>query len=233
MSTPSWFPDERALAGPIHLDAATVAAYDAKAGFDPAEDVELLRTHGLGPSSTLVDLGAGTGALALAASRACVRVIAVDPSPAMATELRRRAAAAGVENVEVAEAGFLSYRHGGPPADAAYSRNALHHLPDLHKGAALARIAAWLRPGGTLLLHDLALACDPHELDEVVEPWLSAAPPDPRTGWTREEIEHDLRDEHVTYAWVLAALLERSGFDVVECRSAPSRSFVRYVCRRR
>jgi cyclopropane fatty-acyl-phospholipid synthase-like methyltransferase len=233
MSLPTWFPDERALAGPVHLDEATVAAYDAKAGFDPAEDVALLQANGLDASSTLVDLGAGTGALAIAASRACARVIAVDPSPAMASELRRRAAAAGAANLEVAEAGFLSYRHEGLPADAAYSRNALHHLPDLHKGAALARIAAWLRPGAPLLLHDLALACDPHELEEVVEPWLSAAPPDPRAGWTRDEIEHDLRDEHVTYAWVLAALLERSGFDVVECRSAQSRSFVRYLCRRR
>ena len=180
-----------------------------------------------------MDLGAGTGALALAASRACARVIAVDPSPAMASELRSRAAAAGHANVEVVEAGFLSYRHEGPPADAAYSRNALHHLPDLLKGAALARIAAWLRPGGTLLLHDLALDCEPHELEDVVEPWLAAAPADPHSGWTREEIEHDLRDEHVTYAWLLAALLERSGFDVVERRSAQTRTFVQYLCRRR
>ena len=62
----SWRLDERAHAGPEHLDPDYVAGYEAKSGLDPAEELALLRAHGLGPETTLVDLGAGTGLLALA-----------------------------------------------------------------------------------------------------------------------------------------------------------------------
>jgi hypothetical protein len=32
----------------------------------------------------------------------------------------------GFGNIECAQAGFLSYLHTGPPADAVFTRNALH-----------------------------------------------------------------------------------------------------------
>jgi ubiquinone/menaquinone biosynthesis C-methylase UbiE len=69
--------------------------------------------------------------------------------------LRERAAAAGVANLECVQAGFLSYQHAGPPADAVYTRNALHQLPDFWKALALDRIGRMLRPGGVLRLRDL------------------------------------------------------------------------------
>ena len=75
--------DEIGLAGREHLDAAYVAVYDRKAGFDPEEDIALLCGLGLGRASTLVDLGAGTGTLALAAAGSCARVVAVDVSAPM------------------------------------------------------------------------------------------------------------------------------------------------------
>jgi SAM-dependent methyltransferase len=124
-------PDELALAGREHLDPAYVEGYDAKAAFDPAGDLAELRELGLDAEATLVDLGAGTGTFALAAAAVCRRVVAVDVSPPMVAALRSRAA--GLENVEVVEAGFLTYRHMGAPAHFVYTRNALHHLPDAWK----------------------------------------------------------------------------------------------------
>ena len=59
------------------------------------------------------------------------QVTAVDVSPPDAGVLRQRAAAAGVANLECVQAGFLSYQHAGPSADAVYTRNALHQLPDI------------------------------------------------------------------------------------------------------
>src|SRR5207302_257233 len=56
MLRPDWYLDELAHAGPEHLDPATVAAYDRKAGTDPAPDVAALRALGLDGSSVLVDL---------------------------------------------------------------------------------------------------------------------------------------------------------------------------------
>ena len=50
---------------------------------DPATELPHLQDLGLGHASTLVDLGAGTGTLALAAAALCRRVVAVDVSPVM------------------------------------------------------------------------------------------------------------------------------------------------------
>ena len=149
--TPSWIIDELAHAGPEHLDQRLVAAYDRKQGLpDPAEDLAALRDHGLGRAGTLVDLGAGTGQLALAVAPYVRRVVAVDVSSAMLQVLGRRAADGGLANIELVQAGFISYRHAGVPADAVFTRNALHHLPDFWKAVALERIAGMIRPGGIL-----------------------------------------------------------------------------------
>jgi hypothetical protein len=54
--------DELAHAGPEHLDRNFVAGYEHKQGYpDPAEDLAVLAGHGLDATSTVVDLGAGTG----------------------------------------------------------------------------------------------------------------------------------------------------------------------------
>ena len=221
-------PDELALAGPEHLDPAYVAGFDAKAAFDPAGDVAELRELGLDAQATLVDLGAGTGTFALGAAAVCRRVVAVDVSPAMVAALRRRAAE--MENVEVVEAGFLAYRHIGPPADFVYTRNALHHLPDAWKAVALSRVAQILRPGGVLRLRDLVYACEPEELGEVVAAWVEQGAARPEDGWSRTEREEHVREEFSTFTWLLEPMLERAGFEI-ERAEFRSRIYADYVCR--
>jgi len=230
MTVPSWYPDERASAGQEHLDPAYVAGYDRKAHTDWTADLALLRGLGLDQASTLVDLGCGTGGLALAAAPFSRRVVAVDVSPPMLAAVRDQAARQRLSNLECVPQGFLGYRHRGDPADVVYSRNALHHLPDFWKGIALARVAALLRPGGVFRLRDLVFACDPAEADRVVEPWLAAAPDRPSDGWTRAELETHLRQEFSTFAWLLEPMLERAGFAIQHAEYAPSRVMAAYVC---
>ena len=227
--------DELALAGQEHLDPAYVAAYDRKAGFeaDAAEEVELLRRNGLGEDSTLVDLGAGTGTFAIAAARVCRRVVAVDVSPAMIAAAKERVAQRGLTNVECVQAGFLGYEHIGGPADAVYSRNALHHLPDFWKAIALERVSALLRPGGLFRLRDIAFSFDPGDAERFLEEWLGSAAETPEEGWTRDELEAHLRDEHSTFTWLLEPMLDRAGFDVVDADYSASGMDARYLCKRR
>jgi SAM-dependent methyltransferase len=227
---PPWWLAEAAHAGPEHLDPEYVVGYDRKAGTDPSDDVRLLRDLGLDETSTLVDLGAGTGTLAMAAAPHCRRVVAVDVSPAMLAALRARADRAGLDNVECVRAGFLTYEHRGEPADFVYSRNALHHLPDFWKAIALHRVAGMLRPGGVLRLRDLVYSFEPAEAEPAIEAWLACAVERPEDGWTCAELATHVREEHSTFAWLLEPMLERAGFAIREAAHSPSRTFAAYTC---
>jgi SAM-dependent methyltransferase len=227
-----WWLDERAHAGDEHLDAAYVSGYDRKSGYDPAEDVEALRRRGLGPGSSVVDLGAGTGVFACAVAPVGGQVVAVDVSHAMVAALRERAARLGLANVRVVQAGFLSYEHDGEPADFVFTRNALHQLPDFWKAIALDRIARLLRRGGVLRLKDLAYDFEPGEAADRIEAWLAGAVADPERGYTAADLELHVRSEFSTWSWLLDALLDRSGFDVVE-RSYRRGVYGTYTCVRR
>jgi SAM-dependent methyltransferase len=176
----------------------------------------------------LVDLGAGTGTLAVAAAPACRRIVAVDVSPAMIAAARKKVAEARVDNVECVQAGFLSYDHRGAAADVVYSRNALHHLPDFWKAVALARIASILRPGGILRLRDVVFGFEARDAERFVGRWLESS-----GAWTRAELEEHLRDEHSTFTWLLEPMLERAGFVIEEAEYDSRRVFARYVCIRR
>ena len=228
----SWWLDEGAHAGPEHLDPGYVAGYERKAGFDPSEDLEALRKHGLESNSVVIDLGAGTGGFAIAAAPLCAHVIAVDVSPAMTAALRARVDNLGVTNVTVVDGGFLSYEHRGEPADFVYTRNALHHVPDFWKAIALDHIAACLRPGGILRLRDLVFDFLPAEAEERIESWMAGAVSDSAVGWTAAELAEHVRSEFSTYSWLLDVILEQTGFEIVE-RSFSRSAYGAYTCRRR
>jgi hypothetical protein len=112
-------------------------------------------------------------------------------------------------------AGFLTYQHGGPPADGVYTRNALHQLPDFWKAVALDRIAGTLRPGGVLRLRDLIYDFRPSEADKVLDRWLDGAVGDPARGYTRQDFAEHIRTEHSTFRWLLEPMLTAVGFEIV------------------
>lgn len=214
MTRPGWFIDETAHAGDEHLDPAYVPGYDHKSATDPTEDLEILHKHGLNEMSTLVDLGAGTGTFSLAVAPFCRSVIAVDVSPHMLAQLEQKRKAEGIVNIQGVQAGFLSYVHVGDLADFVYSRHALHHLPDFWKVVALERIAGILKPGGVLFLRDLVYSFDPAEIERTIEAWLAGASKNAELGWTQDELETHVREEHSTFSWLLEPMLQRCGFKI-------------------
>ena len=231
--TKPWMLDELAHAGPEHLDPDFVAGYERKQGYpDPAEDLAVLAAHGLDATSTVVDLGAGTGRFALAAARRFGHVRAVDVSEAMLGFLRQRAAAAGVANLECVQAGFLSYQHAGPPADAVYTRNALHQLPDFWKAVALDRIGSILRPGGVLRLRDLVYDFQPSEAEAVFQRWLDNAADDPALGYTAADYAEHIRTEYSTFRWLLEPMLAAAGLQILTADFSGS-VYGAYTCRKR
>jgi SAM-dependent methyltransferase len=227
-----WRFDEQAHAGPEHLDPSYVAGYEAKAAYDPTDDLAALRANGLDARSVVVDLGAGTGVFAVAAAQECARVVAVDISPAMISTLEATVGRLGLDNVTIVEAGFLTYDHVGASADAVFTRNALHHLPDFWKAMALERVAAFVRPGGVLRLCDLVYDFDPATADRHLGSWIDGAVDDPSDGWTGAELAEHVRTEFSTFSWLLDEVLDRAGFDVVE-RSFRRSIYASYTCVRR
>jgi SAM-dependent methyltransferase len=102
----------------------------------------------------VVDVGAGTGGLAVAIAAAGHRVTVVDPSPDALSAARWRATEAGVTLTDVqGEAGDLPALVGEPAAggggaDLIICHNVLEYVDS--PGIAMAAIARVLRPGGTV-----------------------------------------------------------------------------------
>lgn len=226
---PGWLLDEVGSAGRENLDADHVARYDAKEDAAAADEVRLLRRFGLTPQSVVVDVGAGTGQFAVAVARECARVVAVDVSPVMLAALRSRVRNESLTNVEVVQAGFLSYTHQGGPADVVYSRYALHHLPDFWKAVALTRLHGMLRPGGILRLWDVVYDFPPAAAAERIEAWCATGGADVEAGWSRAELEEHVRDEHSTFTWLLEPMIERSGFEIEDAEYPDDGISARYV----
>jgi ubiquinone/menaquinone biosynthesis C-methylase UbiE len=222
--------DELAHAGAEHLDDALVRGFDRKQGYpDPEPDLAAFEARGLGPASRLVDLGAGTGQFAIPAARRFGHVTAVDVSSAMVTATARKAAAAGLANVDCVNAGFLGYAHRGPSPDGVYTRNALHQVPDFWKALALHKISRMLRPGGVLRLRDLIYDFQPGDAEEVFGGWFANAAADPADGYTAADYAEHIRTEFSTFRWLLEPMLAAAGFEIVEV-SFERRLYGAYTC---
>ena len=124
----------------------------------PAEAVErVLRELGLGPSSAVLDLAAGTGKLTRELSGRVGRVVAVEPLAAMRAEL-----AAAVPGTEALEGSSEALPLDDASVDALSVAEAFHWFASREAAAEMARV---VRPGG-----GVALLWNVHGWTE--EPWL-------------------------------------------------------------
>jgi SAM-dependent methyltransferase len=167
------------------------------------------------------------GVVSLAIAEYCDRVVAIDISDAMVDVVRKKANEGGVRNVEPVHAGFVSYEHEGDPASFAFSKNALHHLPDFWKVEALKTVGDTLEPDGIFRLRDLVYSFDPRESHDAIETWLAEME---STDFTDEELRTHFREEFSTYGFLLEAMLEETGFEILD--STYSEGFyAEYTCR--
>ncbi|MEV4133166.1 class I SAM-dependent methyltransferase [Dactylosporangium sp. NPDC049742] len=114
------------------------------------------------PGGTVVDVGCGTGSLALLLARAEPRaaIVGVDPDPSVLAAAERKAAAEGAGAAVRWEQGLgdqLVPLLGAGSVDTAVSTLVLHQCPIPMKRAILASMHAVLRPGGRLVVADYGL----------------------------------------------------------------------------
>jgi ubiquinone/menaquinone biosynthesis C-methylase UbiE len=119
----------------------------------------------------VVDLGAGTGLLALALAPSVRELVAVDISERMLGRLDDAAVADGVHNVETLVADLRRLPLADESATLVVSNYAFHHLDDAGKELALAETRRILRPGGRLVICDMmfSLSLEPRDRKLVWE----------------------------------------------------------------
>jgi ubiquinone/menaquinone biosynthesis C-methylase UbiE len=228
---PSWLIDESSYAGRENLNSAHVARYDAKEDASAGEEVALLKRLGLTEESVVLEFGPGTGQFTVEVAPVCRRVIAVDVSAPMLAALQNKVQALGLGNVELLQAGFLTYEHTEEPVEFIYSRLALHHLPDFWKAVTLSRLRRMLHDDGVLRLCDVVYDFDPGEAEERIEAWCATGGKAAEAQWSRDELEEHVRDEHSTFSWLLEPMIQRSGFAIAEAERSEGGIFTSYLLR--
>lgn len=110
----------------------------------------------------VLDVGCGTGTLALAAARAApgVRVTGLDADPSILARARRRAARARLE-IAFDEGRSTALPYPDASFDLVLSTLFFHHVPDEAKRRTAEELVRVLRPGGRLVVGDLGRPKDP------------------------------------------------------------------------
>ncbi|MBJ6725904.1 class I SAM-dependent methyltransferase [Geomesophilobacter sediminis] len=158
----------------------------------------LIEMVGAGPDDTVLDVACGPGIVASEFARRSKAVTGIDLTPAMIEQAKRHQQEQGLTNLawELGDIGRL------PFADDSFSivvtRYSFHHL--LHPAQALAEMIRVCRPGGRVLVADVAL------------------PPEKAAAYDRLEILRDPSHTHALTVPEFEALFAGSG--LVDCRQA-------------
>lgn len=134
--------------------AAIAAVYDLWSA-DMTADVPFYAAEAAVAKGPVLEIGVGTGRVALAMAETGAEVVGIDVSPAMLGRARRRVAAAGQEHrIELVEADMRGFDLGRSFALAVLPYRVFAHArtPD-EQVATLEAIRRHLRPGGRVVLN--------------------------------------------------------------------------------
>jgi len=139
------------------------AAYDffvwlMTGGREGAMRERILKLARLQPGEAVLDLGCGTGTLAIAAKRAvgaAGKVHGIDASPEMLARAAQKARRAAMD-VAFTEAAAQALPFSDASFDVVLTSVMLHHLPRPARAQCAAEMRRVLRPGGRVLAVDFA-----------------------------------------------------------------------------
>jgi SAM-dependent methyltransferase len=212
-----------------------VSVYDPIARiYDPwsrtvIEDVPFYVEEAVRAGGPVVELGVGTGRIAVPTAAAGIQVIGVDSSAAMLEVCAERAALAGVSDLLDLRVGDLRE----PPVEVRVPlvtcpfRALLHMEADEARGAALRAALALLEPGGRFVFDVFTPSRE--DIEETHARWIEREPGiDERADWDEQarRLVLSVRGPNgasstMSLAWLSPpewrALLERNGFEVEAC----------------
>lgn len=190
------------------------------------ENCQILAKLDLSESSSVIEIGCGTGRFALMAAGQKHDVLAVDISKIMLEYVGKRAADLNVASLQTQHAGFLSLEAAPESVDAVVTCAALHHLPDIWKLVALRKIWKMLKPEGVFFLKDAVFDISPEHFARDYEKMLADLPEN-----FRPPVVRHFRQEYSTTGWIMEGLLRQTGFQIIE-NIRESDIFCTYLCRK-
>ncbi len=150
--------------------------YAAKPVDDPAafeRKIAVTRSH-LSPSSRVLDVGCGTGSLALRLAPDAAEVHGLDVSGEMLRIARSKAQSQGVPNVTFHQGTLETAPFDAGSLDVVCAYSLLHLVED--RPAALDTIHRLLRPGGVFISSTVCLGVFPYGPLLTVMRWFGKAP---------------------------------------------------------
>lgn len=114
--------------------------------------IELSRNRG---SLAAIDLGCGSGQLAIPLAREGHQVLAVDIAPTMLKILEKKAANSDISSITTKCVSLEDLDLPSGSYDLVVSNYVLHHLSDLQKQKVVEKSYAWLKPGGKIIIGDM------------------------------------------------------------------------------
>lgn len=177
---------------------------------------------------TVIDMGCGTGAFSIHASKFFKKIDAVDVSEQMLKIAKSKANLKKIDNIDFYHSGLLQFQPK-EKVDLVFSKWTLHHLPDYWKQAALLNMNSMLKPEGILFLSDVVFKFDP-DFEKYIDGLLNQLSNDFSKDFVDETKVH-IKDEYSTFNWILKGLIQRAGFsieksDTQDCLASE------YLCRK-
>ncbi|MDP2788392.1 MAG: metalloregulator ArsR/SmtB family transcription factor [Pseudomonadota bacterium] len=120
--------------------------------------------------TTVLEIGIGTGGLLVELAARASNVIGVDHSPAMLDEARRRLLADGIGSIELRLGEMTHLPLPDNSVDCVVANMVLHHAAD--PVAVLREMCRVLKPGGTVVLADLARHEQEWVREQLADQWL-------------------------------------------------------------
>jgi putative AdoMet-dependent methyltransferase len=132
-----WIYDESNHVGVDYSQKDNATIYDDQMeSFRDYENEAKIFVEKLGASEpqnlTAIDIGCGTGAFSIHASKYLKKIYAVDVSAEMLKIAKANARIKRIDNIEFCKSGFLQFQPH-IKADVVFSKWAFHHLPDYWK----------------------------------------------------------------------------------------------------